>query len=54
MTRNLKPVPFTEYYSGFKIKKDEIGAACGMHGRKQRYTRGFGDETRRKETTWKI
>jgi hypothetical protein len=23
---------FTEYYSGFQIKKEEIGAACGMHG----------------------
>jgi hypothetical protein len=36
-----------------KIKENEVGGACGMHGRAQKRVQGFGGKARRKKTTWK-
>jgi hypothetical protein len=43
-------VLLTQYCSGDKIEKNEMGVACSMCGIGEEYT-GFGWETRRKETT---
>ena len=34
-----------------KIKKNEMGGACGTYGGEERRVQGFGGETWRKETT---
>jgi hypothetical protein len=34
-----------KYYLGDKIKKNEVGGACGTYGRRQRRMRGFDGET---------
>jgi hypothetical protein len=36
-----------------KIKENEVGGACGTHGRGEKSVQGFGGKGRRKETTWK-
>jgi hypothetical protein len=36
-----------------KVKANEVGGACGTHGRGERRVRSFGGKARRKETTWK-
>jgi hypothetical protein len=38
-------VLLTNYYSSDKIKKNEIGWACGTCGRQDRCIQGFGGET---------
>ena len=38
-------VLLTEYYSGDKIKKNQMGGACGMCGEQERCIQGFGGET---------
>jgi hypothetical protein len=43
----------TEYYSGYHLKKDEIGGSCGTYGGKNKYIKGFGEKMWRKETTCK-
>jgi hypothetical protein len=35
------------------MTKDETGEACGMYGGEKSYEQGFGEETGRKEPTWK-
>jgi hypothetical protein len=45
-------VPLTQYYSGDKIEKNEMGGACSMYGGEEKCIPGFGGETRGKETTW--
>jgi hypothetical protein len=37
-----------------KIKENEVGGACGMHGRGEKHVQGFVEKARRKKTTWKI
>jgi hypothetical protein len=34
-----------QYYSGDKIKKNEMGRSCGMYGRQEKVIWGFGGET---------
>jgi hypothetical protein len=36
---------------GDKIEKNEMGGACRAYGREERFIRGFGGESRRKEPT---
>jgi hypothetical protein len=36
-----------------KVKANEVGGACGTHGRGEKSVQGFGGTARRKETTWK-
>jgi hypothetical protein len=36
-----------------QVKANEVGRACGTHGRGQKIVQGFGEKARRKETTWK-
>jgi hypothetical protein len=36
-----------------QVKANEVGRACGMHGRGEKSVQGFGVKDRRKETTWK-
>jgi hypothetical protein len=38
---------------GDQIKKNEVGGACGTHGRGQKSVQGFGGKARWKKTTWK-
>jgi len=38
-------VLLTQYCSGDKIKKNEVGGACSMNGEEQRHLQGFGGET---------
>ena len=35
------------------IQNNKLGGACGTYGRQKTFIRGFGEETRGKETTWK-
>jgi hypothetical protein len=37
-----------------QVKANEVGDACGTHGRKHNCVQGFGGKARRKETTGKI
>jgi hypothetical protein len=37
-----------------QIKENEVGRACGMHGRGEECVQGFDGKARRKETTWNI
>jgi hypothetical protein len=34
-----------------KIKENEVGRACGMHGRGEETVHAFGSKAKRKETT---
>jgi hypothetical protein len=43
-----------KYHYADKIKKNEVDGACGIHGRGKRSVQDFGEEVRRKETTWNI
>jgi hypothetical protein len=36
-----------------QVKANELGGACGKHGRGEKSVQGFGGKARRKETTWK-
>jgi hypothetical protein len=36
---------FTQYYSGDKIEKNEMGGACSAYGGEERRIQGFGGET---------
>jgi hypothetical protein len=36
-----------------QVKANEVGGACGTHGRVEKSVQGFGGNARRKETTWK-
>jgi hypothetical protein len=33
--------------------ENEVGRACGTHGRGEKRVQGFGGKARRKKTTWK-
>ena len=35
-----------------KIEKNEVGGACGAHGRGDSCTQGYSGETRGKEAIW--
>jgi hypothetical protein len=35
-----------------EVKKDEMGGACGMHGKGEKCVQGFGGKARQKEATW--
>jgi hypothetical protein len=37
----LCSVLLTKYYSGGKIKKNEMGGACGTYGGQERYIQGL-------------
>jgi hypothetical protein len=43
----------TEYYLGIRIRKYEMGGACGTYGGKN-YIQGLGGEFKRNDTTGKI
>jgi hypothetical protein len=36
-----------------QVKANEVGEACGTHGRGEKSEQGFCGKARRKETTWK-
>jgi hypothetical protein len=36
-----------------QVNANEVGGACGMHGRGEKSVQGFGGKARRKETTGK-
>jgi hypothetical protein len=36
-----------------QVKANEVGGACGTHGRGEKSVQGVGGKARRKETTWK-
>jgi hypothetical protein len=36
-----------------QVKANEVGGACGTHGRGEKSVQGFGGKARRKENTWK-
>jgi hypothetical protein len=36
-----------------KVILNEVGGACGTHGRGEKSVWSFGEKARRKETTWK-
>jgi hypothetical protein len=38
-------VLLTQYFSGDKIEKNEMGGACGAYGGEERRIQGFGGET---------
>jgi hypothetical protein len=35
------------------MKENEVGRACGTHGRGKKRVQGFDGKARRKKTTWK-
>jgi hypothetical protein len=41
------------YHKADQIKEDEVGRACGMHGRGEKIVKGFDGKAQRKETTRK-
>jgi hypothetical protein len=41
----------TEILLKISWKANEVGGACGTHGRGEKSVKGFGGKTRRKETT---
>ena len=47
--RNLMICTAHQFCASDKIKKNEMGGACGEHGRRR--VQGFGGETGGKETT---
>jgi hypothetical protein len=46
-------VLITGYYYADQIKENEMGEACGTHGRGEKRVQYFGGKARRKKTTWK-
>jgi hypothetical protein len=42
------------YYTGDKIKENEMDWACGSHGGNEKRIQNFGGEIGRKKTTWKV
>jgi hypothetical protein len=36
-----------------QVKANEVGGACGTHGKGEKSVQGLGGKARRKETTWK-
>jgi hypothetical protein len=45
-------VLLTQYFSGDKIEKNEMGGACSAYGRDEKRVQDFGGEIWGKETTW--
>jgi hypothetical protein len=43
--RLFTPVSLTQYCSGGKIEKNEMGGACSAYGGEERCIQGFGGET---------
>jgi hypothetical protein len=39
--------------SQVEVKANEVGGACGTHGRGEKSVQGFGGKAQRKETIWK-
>jgi hypothetical protein len=35
------------------MKENEVGGACGTHGRGEKRVEGFGGKVQRKKSTWK-
>jgi hypothetical protein len=48
--QNLYSVPI--YHEADHVKANEVGGACGTHGRGEKIVQGFGGKARRKEITW--
>jgi len=42
------------YYTGDKIKEDEMGWACGSHAGNENCVQNFGGEIESRKTTWKV
>jgi hypothetical protein len=36
-----------------QVKANEVGGACGTHGKGEKSVQGFGGKARGKETSWK-
>ena len=47
--RSLGSLLPTQYWAGGKIKKNEVGGACGAYGGGERCAQGTSGETRGKE-----
>ena len=43
--RSLMAVLLTQYCASDKIKKNEMGGACGTYGGRERRVQGIGGET---------
>jgi len=41
----MSDIPFTKYYSGDRIEKNEMGGSCSTYGGEDRCIQGFGGET---------
>jgi hypothetical protein len=52
-TRLSHGTAITKYYSGYQIKKNEVGGACSTYGEGERCIQDLGGETWGKETIWK-
>jgi hypothetical protein len=50
--RKLHSEELHNLYSS-QVKANEVGRACGTHGRGEKSVQGFGGKARGKETTWK-
>jgi hypothetical protein len=46
-------VLITRYYQADQVRENELGRACGTHGRGEKRVQDFGGKARRKKTTWK-
>jgi hypothetical protein len=50
--RKLHNGELHKFYSSLdQIKENEVGGACGTHGRREKSVKGFGGKALRKETT---
>jgi hypothetical protein len=46
-----EPESVVKIFSPIFFKANEVGGACGTHGRGEKSVQGFGGKARRKETT---
>jgi hypothetical protein len=46
-----KFVLIIRYYYAAQITENEVGGACGTHGRGEKRVKGFGGKARKKEAT---
>jgi hypothetical protein len=49
--RKMNNVLIPRYHYASQVKANEVGGACGTHGRGEKSVQGFGGKARRKETT---
>jgi hypothetical protein len=51
--RNFIICTHPRYHQASQVKANEVGGACGTHGRGEKSVQGFGGKARRKENTGK-